>query len=409
MSIRKGIYVMPGHHVVVIHDEEEARALFKDIGVDPGAYLYLLPKAFFRCIKLKDVSARAALIIKQEMLSKGGEAAISRQALLGEGRSDVLLMGNLKHYRLLVDKLKIQPFGLKPLALEIERLLDSVNPCARPISLAGGKTISTGGRSLIMGILNVTPDSFSDGGRYNDPDRAVARALEMAQQGADIIDIGGASSRPGAEIVDQIEELKRVLPVVKRLSRENLIISVDTFRGSVAEACLEAGAHIINDIGRLQLDPGLLPVLIKHRAPIVMMHNRMQMLQEEPYEDLIADIIDELAQSIAQAVEAGVNRDHIIIDPGIGFGKTVAQSRYIIRHLSEFRSLGQPVLLGASRKSFIGKTLGLEVDDRMEASLAVTAMAVMNGADFIRVHDVLESRRVVDMTWAVMQEPGQGE
>ncbi|MGE5390229.1 MAG: dihydropteroate synthase [Deltaproteobacteria bacterium] len=400
---------MSGHHVVEIHDEEEARVLLKDIGVDPGAYLYLLPKAFFRFIKLKDISARAALIIKQEMLSKGGEAAISRSALSAEGTSDVLLMGNLKHYRLLIEKLKVQPFGLKPLAVEIEAMLGSVVPKRRAISLPGYRSLELGGRPLVMGILNVTPDSFSDGGKFSDQGLAVEHALEMAAQGADIIDIGGASSRPGAQIVDETEELSRVLPVVERLAGLDLILSIDTFRGSVAEACLEAGVHIVNDIGRLQLDPGLLPVVVKHRAMIILMHNRMQMLSDEPYKDLISDIIDELHQSIVQAEDAGVAPERIVIDPGIGFGKTAAQSRYIIRHLSEFHSLGYPILLGASRKSFIGKTLNLQVDDRLEASLAVTTMAVMNGADIIRVHDVKENRRVIDMTWAIMQEKGHDE
>lgn len=400
---------MAGHHAVEIHDEEEARALFQNIGVDPGAYLYLLPKAFFRFIKIKNLSARAALIIKQEMLSKGGEAAISRSALSGEGASDVLLMGNLKHYRLLMEKLKVQPFGLKSLAAEIEAILDSLPSPGPSLTLAGNRTLNLGGRPLVMGILNVTPDSFADGGQYSDPRRAVERALEMAAEGADIIDIGGASSRPGAQIVDGAEELRRVLPVVEKLAQEDLTLSIDTFRGTVAEACLESGAHIINDIGRLQLDPQLLPVIVKHRAPVIIMHNRMQMLAEEPYKDLIADIIDELQQSIVQAVEAGLDRKRIIIDPGIGFGKTAAQSRYIIKHLQEFHSLGQPVLLGASRKSFIGKTLDLEVDQRREASLAVTALAVMNGANIVRVHDVGESRRVVDMTWAIMQEKGHNE
>lgn len=400
---------MAGHHVVMIHDEAEARAVFQDIGVDPGAYMYLLPKAFFRFIKLKNISARAALIIKQEMLSKGGEAAISRNALSAEGHGDVLLMGNLKHYRLLLEKLKLQPFGLKPLAAEIEALLDSVPLKSSSVPLAGGRSLNLGGRPLVMGILNVTPDSFSDGGKFSDPVRAAERALEMAAEGADIIDIGGASSRPGAQIIDEAEELRRVMPVVERLAGHDLTLSIDTFRSSVADGCLKAGVHIVNDIGRLQLDPGLLPVVVKHRAAIILMHNHMQMLADMPYHDLISDIINELQQSIVQAMEDGVSHERIIVDPGIGFGKTAAQSRYIIKHLNEFHSLGHPVLLGASRKRFIGHTLDLEVDERLEASLAVTAMAVMNGADILRVHDVKGSRRVVDMTWAILQEKGPNE
>lgn len=263
-----------------------------------------------------------------------------------------------------------------------------------------------GQRPLIMGILNVTPDSFSDGGRYIDPGRALEHARQMLEEGADIIDVGGASSRPGSEMADEDQELGRVLPVVEKLLQENCLVSVDTFRGKVARACLERGVHIINDIGRLQMDDSLLPVLIEHQAPVVLMHNRMQLKQNEPYEDLISDILIELEESIDQALQGGLTRDQIVVDPGIGFGKNAAQNRLIIKHLAEFRSLGYPVLLGASRKRFIGQTLDLEVDDRLEGSLAVAAVAVMNGADIIRVHDVKASRRIADMTWAVMRENG---
>ncbi len=397
---------MPGHHVVKIYNEQEARGLLEAVGVDPGAYQYLLPKAFFHCLKLKNISARAALIIKQEMLSKGGEAAIARQALSGEGCGDVLLLGTTKQYRLLLDKLKIQPFGLKGLAAEIESILAAAEPKERVLRLAGGRELQLGQRPLIMGILNVTPDSFSDGGRYIDPGRALEHARQMLEEGADIIDVGGASSRPGSEMADEDQELGRVLPVVEKLLQENCLVSVDTFRGKVARACLERGVHIINDIGRLQMDDSLLPVLIEHQAPVVLMHNRMQLKQNEPYEDLISDILIELEESIDQALQGGLTRDQIVVDPGIGFGKNAAQNRLIIKHLAEFRSLGYPVLLGASRKRFIGQTLDLEVDDRLEGSLAVAAVAVMNGADIIRVHDVKASRRIADMTWAVMRENG---
>jgi len=399
---------MPGHHVVKIYNQQEARGLLETVGVDPGAYQYLLPKAFFHCLLLKDIPACAALIIKQEMLAKGGEAAISRQALCGQGRGDVLLLGTAKQYRLLLDKLKIQPFGLKDLAGEIQSILAAEEPKPGILRLAGGGQLEIGRRPLIMGILNVTPDSFSDGGRYAEPARAVEHARQMWEEGADIIDVGGASARPNSEMIDEEEELKRVLPVIDLLLEEGYIVSVDTFRSRVAKACLERGVHIINDIGRLQLDSALLPVLAEHKAPVVLMHNRMQFRPNEPYNDLVSDILGELRESVAQALQAGLSREHIVIDPGIGFGKDAAQNRFIIKHLAEFKSLGYPVLLGASRKTFIGQTLDLEVDQRLEGSLAVVAMAVMNGADIIRVHDVQASRRVADMTWAVMRA-GPGE
>lgn len=397
---------MPAHHAVLIKNQEDARYIMQDIGVDPAGYAYMVPKAVYRCIKLKDISSRSANIIKQEMLSKGGEAAVSREAFALEGKTDVLLMGTLTHYRQLIKKLKVQPFGLEKLAGEIQAIIEALEPDQRTMQLANNKKLEFGKRTLIMGILNVTPDSFSDGGLFEDPVKAVDHALQMIEDGADIIDIGGASSRPQSAMASEDEEIKRITPVVERLAKEAVPLSIDTFRGRVAQASLEAGANIINDIGRLQLDARLLPVLVNHQAPVILMHNRMQMRSGEPYQDLIGDIIAELSESIRQAVEAGLGQDKIIVDPGVGFGKEVYQNRLIIKHMEDFRSLGFPVLLGASRKSFIGKTLNLEVDDRLEGSLAVLAMGIMGGADIIRVHDVKQSRRIADMIDAVRNENG---
>lgn len=397
---------MKGHHAVIIRNKAEARRFLQEIGVDGGAYAYLLPKAVYRCIKLKEIPCRSANIIKQEMLSKGGEAAVKRDALSLEGNTDVLLMGSLKHYRLLLEKLRLQPFGLKKLAAEIQSILDGMEGPPRKLVLNNGQSLEMGLRTLIMGILNVTPDSFSDGGKFILKEKAVERALQMREEGADIIDIGGASSRPGSQIATQEEEIERVLPVVEELAGQDLIISVDTFRAEVARLCLEAGAHIINDIGRLQLDSGLLPVIVAAQAPVVLMDNRMQFDRDKPYNDLISDIVNDLQESISQAVNAGLDESRIIIDPGIGFGKTPAQNRLLIKRLEEFKSLGKPILVGASRKRFIGQTLGLEVNDRLEGSLGVAAMSIMNGADIIRVHDVRESKRVAQICNAVMRENG---
>lgn len=394
------------HHAVFIQNQEEARRCLEAIGASSAGIEYMVPKAVFRCIKIKDIESRAANLIKQEMLAKGGEAAVARNAAMGEGNSDVLLMGTLKHYRLLIEKLKLQPFGLRQVAAEIDSILAGLEQPATGLDLVNGKKLAIGQRTLIMGILNVTPDSFSDGGRYFDPDRAVQHALEMKQAGADIIDLGGASSRPDAPIASAAEELERILPVIKRLAREDIIISVDTFRAEVAQQALAHGAHLINDIGGLQMDPGLIEVLVKWQAPVILMHNRLQLNRGEPYKDLIADIIDELARSIDIAVQAGLASEKIIIDPGIGFGKTPAENRLIIKQLSAFKSLGKPLLLGTSRKRFIGHTLDLEVNERLEGSLATVAIGIMNGADIVRVHDVKASKRVAMMTDAVRNENG---
>ena len=336
-----------------------------------------------------------ANIIKQEMLSKGGEAAVSKEALYGEGHTDVLLMGTLKQYRLLVKKLRLQPLGLKQIAGEIEKLLDNLHPATRELELCHGRSLQLGKKTLVMGILNVTPDSFSDGGRYTDIEQAVKHALEMREQGADIIDIGGVSTRPGAQLASLQEELARVLPVVKRLAYEDMILSIDTFRGTVAAACLDAGAHLINNIGGLVLDEGLLPVLVESKAPVVLMHNRLQINAGKPYQDLIADIIHELDIMIKETTAAGFPEDKIIIDPGLGFGKTPAENRLVIKRLGSFKSLGKPILIGASRKGFIGHSLDVRSINGWRQSGRLAA-AILNGADIIRVHDVKESYRHED-------------
>jgi dihydropteroate synthase len=394
------------HHAVFIESREEAKRYLEEIGSSSPGIEYMIPKAVFRCIKLKQISSRAANLLKQEMLAKGGEAAVSRGAISGDDYSDVLLLGTLKHYALVIEKLKLQPFGLRQVAAAIEMILEALEKPDGSLLLAQGERLELSQHTLIMGILNVTPDSFSDGGHYLDPQQALSHALEMSAAGADIIDLGGASSRPDSQMVSETEELARVIPLVKSLAREKLIISVDTFRAEVARQALENGAHLINDIGSLQLDPELLEVLVKWQAPVVLMHNRLQIRRHEPYQDLIADILSELAQSVEMAAVAGLNEGKIIIDPGLGFGKTPAQNRLIIKRLRDFKGLGRPLLIGASRKTFIGSTLDLEVDERLEGSLATVAVSIMNGADMVRVHDVKATHRLAQMTDAIRSENG---
>ncbi|HPF43455.1 MAG TPA: dihydropteroate synthase [Syntrophomonadaceae bacterium] len=397
---------MSGHHAVYINDLQEARYYLNQIGVADEGYAFMAPKAVYRCILLKDIPCRWANIIKQEMLSKGGEAAVCRDSLYAEGKTDVLLMGTVKHFRLLIKKLQIQPALLQKISIEIKRIIDNLEPHQNTMQLAGGKTLEFGKRTLIMGILNVTPDSFSDPGYYFQEDKAFARAMQMIEQGADIIDVGGASSRPASKMAEEQEELARILSLVKRLAAEDVIISIDTFRSTVARECLAAGAHIINDIGRLQLDQGLLTVLVEFQAPVILMHNRLQYNQGLPYQDLVSDIISELDESINQAINGGLMPGRIIIDPGIGFGKDMQQNLTLIKRLKDFKTLGKPILMGASRKDFIGKVLDAGVTDRMEGTMAVTAMSIMNGADIIRIHDVKENVRVARMTDAVVYAHG---
>ncbi|WP_041385010.1 dihydropteroate synthase [Sphaerochaeta pleomorpha] len=258
------------------------------------------------------------------------------------------------------------------------------------------KTWEWGKRTYIMGILNVTPDSFSDGGRYSNREIAVDHALQMVSEGADIIDIGGESTRPGTTVpLPEDEEIERIIPVIARLSKQSTIpISVDTYKAKTAEYAVKAGAHMINDIWGLKKDPEMASVVASCNVPICLMHNR----PNTDYDNLIKDILLDLEESIELAIQAGVRDEHIILDPGIGFGKTWEQNLQVMRNLEMFKTLGYPILLGASRKSFIGKILGLEVQDRLEGTLSVTSIGIMKGVDIVRVHDVLQNVRVATMT-----------
>ena len=261
-------------------------------------------------------------------------------------------------------------------------------------------------RSCIMGILNVTPDSFSDGKRYLDLGRAEERVFRMVDEGADIIDIGGESTRPNVAPVGADEELRRVIPLLERLSgRIPVPISVDTYKARVAREALRAGAEIINDISGLTFDPAMASTVAEAGAGLVVMHTRGRpdiMQKDTVYGNMIAEVIDFLARSIAMAEAAGVPKDRIVVDPGIGFAKSVQGNLEIIRRLAEFATLKCPILVGTSRKSFIGTVLGRDVDERLFGTAATVALAVANGASIIRVHDVREMRDVADMTHAVL-------
>ena len=250
-----------------------------------------------------------------------------------------------------------------------------------------------------MGILNITPDSFSDGGRFFDRDRAVAQALSMQEDGADIIDVGGESTRPGAEKVSAGEEIRRIVPVIEEISGSVKIpVSVDTYKAPVAEAALSAGASMINDISGLRFDPAMPAVAAEFEIPVVIMHIKgtPEHMQHKPaYEALLPEIMDYLREGIDTALRAGIPEDRIIIDPGIGFGKTFTHNLEIIRRLDEFSGLEKPILLGHSRKAFIGHILGdVPVSERLEGTAAAAAIGIFNGANIIRVHDVKEMRRV---------------
>ncbi|MBS3786572.1 dihydropteroate synthase [Candidatus Bipolaricaulota bacterium] len=252
---------------------------------------------------------------------------------------------------------------------------------------------------LIMGILNVTPDSFSDGGRFLTRDKAKRRALEMEENGADIVDIGGESTRPGAEKVDLDVELERTIPVIKAVRKEtNIPISIDTYKSEVAREALDAGADIVNDISALRFDPELGRLVGERGVPVILMHmqGKPKTMQKNPtYEDPVGDIKVFLNDRIGEAVDLGISRDKIIVDPGIGFGKKYEDNYEILRRLEEFKALDSPLLLGTSRKSFIGDTLDLPAGERVEGTIASNVVGVLKGASILRVHDVKENYRAL--------------
>lgn len=258
-----------------------------------------------------------------------------------------------------------------------------------------GKVLELGSKTLIMGILNVTPDSFSDGGIYLDPKAAIAQAQRMIAEGADLIDLGAESTRPQYVGISAEQEWERLQPILHELIKDCLVpISVDTQKAEVAEKALDAGAHMINDIWGLQKDPLMAQTVAKYNAPIVLMHNK----SDTEYNNLIPEILEYLNRSIGIALNKGINPKQIIIDPGIGFGKTPDQNMEVLSRLEELNVLGYPMLLGVSRKSVIGRTLNLPVEQRLEPSIALGTLGIVAGVDILRVHDVLENKKAALMT-----------
>ena len=262
----------------------------------------------------------------------------------------------------------------------------------------GNKSFDTAEHTYIMGILNVTPDSFSDGGKWNTPDEALGRAEQMVKDGADIVDIGGESTRPGhAQITDE-EEIERTAPVIERIKQEfDIPVSIDTYKSSVAEAALQAGADLVNDIWGLKYDDRMASLIAGRGAACCLMHNR----NEAVYKDFLSDFMEDMQECIRIARDASIPGDKIILDPGVGFGKTYEMNLEIIREVGQMQSLGYPVLLGTSRKSVIGLTLDLPADQREEGTLVTTVFGMMNGCSFVRVHDVKANRRAIQMMEAI--------
>lgn len=259
----------------------------------------------------------------------------------------------------------------------------------------GNKEFVIGERTYIMGILNATPDSFSDGGKFNEVSMAVERVGQLIKDGADIIDVGGESTRPNFEVVSEEDEINRVVPVIKAIKEKyDIPISIDTYKAKTAEAAIKAGADMINDVWGFKKDKNMASVAAKYNVPCILMHNR----ENKPYEDLMRDVIFDLAESINIALDAGVKRENIILDPGIGFAKTLEENLIVMNNLEKLKIFELPILLGTSRKSMIGLSLDLPVDQRVEGTVATSVIGAMKGCAFVRVHDVLENKRACKMT-----------
>ena len=383
---------------------------FGKIGASlPGQHI-MVNKISPLALKVKDVDVRAANILKQEMLSRGGDVVTSRQSLIkSEGLVNIIILGTEKAILSLTDKIKMQPFGLKELSVQLAEYIalgQSIN--TRKIIKIGPVDFNMEQEgALIMGILNVTPDSFYDGGQYFKKGDAFKRADEIIEQGAHIIDVGGMSTRPGSKPVSLDEELSRTIPVIEHVAKNSkkTTISIDTCRSEVAKRAIDAGAAIINDISGLSADNKMMELAFQSKSSIIIMHmqGNPENMQENPtYSDVVDEVYDYLCERTLKSVEAGIEKEKIIVDPGIGFGKKVEHNLEILSRFCEFNEMGYPVLAGVSRKFFIGNLLGgLPAEERLEGSIAAAVYAFLNGVSILRVHDIKETLRAIKIAKAI--------
>ncbi len=386
---------------------EEARAEIAKLGLKSPALEWMADKAALRAVRIERVPGRAAALLKQECLAVGCDCAISPAvANFDDTPRPVIIIASLRHYDRLLPRLERQRFGLPEIASQLRQTLQRFEAAQRPRWLCRGRALPTDQRTLVMGIINVTPDSFSGDGLAGRIDAALEQAHEFVRSGADIIDVGGESTRPGSDPVPAEEEIARTEPVVRELAQAlDVPISIDTQKPEVARRALEAGACIVNDVYGLRAQ-GMAKLIADYDASAVIMHmlGTPKTMQTAPhYEDLMTEIYAFLEEQVSRAIEAGVREEAIAVDPGFGFGKTVAHNLEILRRLRELHSLGRPVLIGTSRKSTIGKVLDRPVEQRLMGTAATCAVAIANGAHIIRVHDVAEMADVAKMTDAILQ------
>ncbi|MCK4594000.1 dihydropteroate synthase [bacterium] len=389
-----------------IDNPEDAARLMRRAGVSGRGIELMTPKLGFCVLHLRDVPHTTATILKQEALAVGAEAAVNKNLIVrGVDRTDVVLAGTRRRLNLLLAKLRGQQFGLTALAEQIQNAISAAE--GTPVWRARGREINLS-HPLVMGAINLTPDSFSGNGVGDDVAVALERGRAMLAAGADILDLGAESSRPGAEPLDLKTEKERLLPVVRALVGEtDAVISVDTYKTEVAVLALEAGAHIVNDISGmrgLNGSGGMGRAVALFDAGVIVMHmlGAPRDMQRDPhYDDLGSELHAFFAERIEAALADGVPRSNIALDPGIGFGKRLEDNLAILNHLEWFGGFGRPLVIGASRKSFIGKLTGAEVTDRLPGTIAAHTAAILRGAHVIRVHDVAEAHQAVQVAASI--------
>lgn len=399
-----------------IKNEEEAQEIMSSVGVSPEGIKILSPKSIYASFKIDGIKSWEANIIKQQLLSLGSDAAIARNVLVKNIKTSVFIFGNLSQLKKLSEKLRLQPFTLKEVSQGIDAYLDNLGN--KELVFRARRKVLKIRKPIICGIINVTENSFSGDGLLSkvssyakaSEDRqssnlkvrtlALKKADEMVRAGAKIIDVGGESTRPFSSPVKVGDEIKRVIPVLKVLRKEfkKVFLSVDTYKYLVAKAAVEEGVDIINDITALRSSPQMTLLIRRYKLGCILMHMKgtPQTMQVNPrYKDVTAEIIDFFKERLKFCNLRGINRSQILIDPGIGFGKRLEDNARIINELYKFKVLGQPIFLGLSRKSFIGKILKVGLDQRLAGTIAASIISLTKGANILRVHDVRETAQAI--------------
>jgi dihydropteroate synthase len=396
-----------------IESQEEAKKIMKNLGVTPDGIKILSPKSISAAFKIGEISSWEANIIKQHLLSLGSDCAINRNALVKKIKTSVLIFGNLVQLKKLCKKLEKQPFGLKDISYKLSIYLD--NLFKKEFIFRAKDKILKIKKPIICGIINLTSDSFSGDGLFKEAKNkkdiislAIKKAEEMIKNGAKIIDLGGESTRPFSKPVNEKEEIKRVIPVLRAIRKKfkNVFISIDTYKYKVAKEAIESGADIINDITALRSDSRIASLIKKYKLGCILMHmkGKPQTMQMNPQyrKGVMEEIIDFFKERLNFCKKMGIKEEQISIDPGIGFGKRVEDNLKIINELYKLKIFGLPIFLGVSRKSFIGKVLNIEVEERLIGTIASICCAYLRGASILRVHDVKEASEAINMLYQII-------